>query len=426
MTTKLANPSPSQIRSQRRLARQQREVRRKDKFGIKTSPVASEEVSGMKLKITYDDLDEHQLYAYLGIHKWWDRGADRPLVLGGHSGCGKTSLLGVVFPALKNSDGSDVRIVYCAYTGKATNVLRTKGLEAQTIHSLIYDVEPSLTDPTEMVFVLKNPDAVPYELIVVDEASMVHDSMRRDLESLGIPILYTGDHGQLPPVAGNGNVMENPHFKLEEVHRQALDSGIIKIATDVRKGITVPKGKYGVKSDAVKVGKSKIDDLEFIASHDMVVCYTNATRHVFNESLREYKGFSGRYPQVGESLICKRNNKISGMTNGLILKVVAIREEGGCLIMDGADEVGNNYYGLKVYTNYFDGYEHPKIFGRTTLDIFEFGYCLTGHAVQGSQWDSVCVIEEVMRNQSTDMKRRWMYTVLTRAVKQLTWISRHG
>jgi exodeoxyribonuclease-5 len=426
MTIEQADLTPSQIRYQRRVARREREDRRKAKFDIKTSPVASAVASVMKTKITFEDLDEYQLHAYRGIHDWWDTGARKPLILGGYSGCGKTSLLSVVFPALRNADGSEVGIVYCAYTGKATNVLRTKGLEAQTIHSLIYDAVPSETDPSEIVFILKNPEDIPYELIVVDEASMVHDSMREDLESLGLPVLYTGDHGQLPPVSGDGNVMEVPDYKLEEVHRQALDSGVIKIATDVRKGITVAKGTYGVKGDATKLGKDWANNLEFIAGHDMVVCYTNATRHSFNEALREYKGFSGRYPKVGESLICKRNNKITGMTNGLILEVTAIREEESCLIMDGKDEAGNQYYGLKVYTNYFDGYEHPKIFGRTTLDIFEFGYCLTGHAVQGSQWDSVCVIEEVMRGQSTDMKRRWLYTVLTRAIKRLTWISRHG
>jgi len=419
-------PSPSQIRSQRRLERQQREARRKDKFDIKTSPVASEEVSGMKLKITYDDLDEHQMKSYQGVHSWWDRGARNPLILSGYAGTGKTSLLSVALPSLCNADGSFVRVVFSSYTGKAAQVLKNKGLEAQTVHSLIYDVVPVNGDSSEVEFVLRDASSIPYELIVVDEASMIPKSIRTDLESLGIPLLFVGDGGQLPPIEGTGNIMDTPHYKLEEVHRQALDSGIIRVATDVRRGITVVKGKYGAKGDAVKVGKTHAGDLDFIAKHDMVICYTNATRHSLNEALREYKGFSGRYPQVGESLICRRNNKISGLTNGLILTVVAIREEGGCLIMDGIDEVGNTYYGLKVYTNYFDGYDHPQIFGRTTLDIFEFGYALTCHSCQGSQWDSVCIIEEVMRGQSTDMKRRWMYTAITRAVKQLTWISRHG
>lgn len=426
MTIEQADLIPSQIRSQRRVARREREDRRKTKFDMKTSPVSTAVASVMKTKITFDDLDEYQLKAAAGINSWWDASAVRPLIISGYAGCGKTSLLSVILPMLKNSDGSYLHVVYCSYTGKAANVLKTKGLEAQTIHSLIYDAVPSEEDSSEMVFELKHPSNIAAELIVVDEASMVPQSMRDDLESLGIPILYTGDGGQLPSIDGSGNIMDTPDFILEEVHRQALDSGIIKIATDVRKGITVAKGTYGVKGDAIKLGKDWANNLEFIAGHDMVVCYTNATRHSFNEALREYKGFSGRYPKVGESLICKRNNKITGMTNGLILEVTAIREEESCLIMDGKDEAGNQYYGLKVYTNYFDGYEHPKISGRTTLDIFEFGYCLTGHSCQGSQWDSVCVIEEVMRGQSTDMKRRWLYTVITRAINNLTWISRHG
>lgn len=426
MTIEQVDLTPSQIRSQRRVARRGREDRRKYKFDMKTSPVASAVASVMKTKITFEDLDEYQLHAYRGIHDWWDDGARKSLILNGYAGTGKTSLLSIALPALCNSEGSTVRVVYCSFTGKAAQVLITKGLEAQTIHSLIYDCVPSDEDDDKFEFVLKNPNAVPYDLIVVDEASMVPRDMRDDLESLGIPLLFTGDGGQLPSIDGSGNIMDHADFTLEEVHRQSLDSGIIKIATDVRKGVSVPKGTYGIKGDAVKVGKEKLDDLDFIASHDMVICYTNATRHSFNEALREYKGFKGRYPKVGESLICKRNNKITGMTNGLILEVLAIRLEGNALIMDGKDDADNKYYGLKVYTNYFDGHQHPEIYGRTTLDIFEFGYALTCHSAQGSQWDSVCVIEEKMGNQPTIMKRRWMYTAITRSIKKLTWISRHG
>ena len=293
------NITPSQIRSQRRVARRGREDRRKAKFDMKTSPVASEGVSGMKLKITYDDLDEHQMKSYKVIHRWCDTGARNPLILSGYAGTGKTSLLSVALPSLCNADGSFVRVVFSSYTGKAAQVLKNKGLEAQTVHSLIYDVVPVNGDSSEVEFVLRDASSIPYELIVVDEASMIPKSIRTDLESLGIPLLFVGDGGQLPPIEGTGNIMDTPHYKLEEVHRQALDSGIIRVATDVRRGITVVKGKYGVKGDAVKVGKSHGEDLDFIAKHDMVICYTNATRHSLNEALREYKGFSGRYPQVG-------------------------------------------------------------------------------------------------------------------------------
>ncbi len=425
-TTRLPNVSRSEAR------RRSRERRRKraERLGIdktKTSQAVSQAVSEMKTVITFDDLDKDQLKAYYGIHSWWKTqkeigGVARPLVIAGYAGCGKSALLSVALPALRNPDGSDVRVKYAAYTGKASNVLMSKNLPAQTIHSLIYECVP--IGENEFEFVLKHRDEVEAELIVIDEASMVPDDMKEDLESLRIPILYTGDHGQLPPVKGNGNVMDFPDFKLETPHRQAMDSGIIEVATAIRKREPVKIGSYGINKDCDVVRSSVIDDVDLLASASMVICYTNAKRESLNKMLREYKGYTGRYPNVGEKLICVKNNKMTRMFNGLIVTVKAIEVEGGHLIMDVVDEVGKEYLGIKAFTNYFDGEDHPKIRGKTKLDVFEFAYAITGHKSQGSQWDHVVVIEEQMFRQTMDIKRRWKYTVLTRAIKKLTYITR--
>lgn len=392
----------------------------------KVSQGVSQAVTGMKTTITFDDLDDDQLKAYYGIHQWWRTqkeigGVADPLVIAGYAGCGKSALLSVALPALRNPDGSNVRVKYAAYTGKASNVLMSKDLPAQTIHSLIYECVP--VGENEFIFVLLERDNIEAELIVIDEASMVPEDMKKDLESLGIPILYTGDHGQLPPVKGVGNVMDKPDFKLEKPHRQAMDSGIIQVATAIRNRERVKLGSYGNNKDCEVVRASEIDNVELLASADIVICYTNNKREKLNSLLREYKGYHGRYPEVGEKLICVKNNKLTRMFNGLIVIVKAIRVEGGHLLMDVVDEVGKEYLGIKAFTNYFEGEDHPKIKGKTKYDIFEFAYAITGHKSQGSQWDNVIVVEEQMFNQSMDIKRRWKYTVLTRAVKKLTYIT---
>ena len=380
------------------------------------------------------------------------------IVISGNTG--KSTLISIVIPSLEN-DGKEVRVKYCAYMGKAANVLIMKGLPASTIHSLIYDYvedpRPKLKNqlkhevnssikkklqramkdlnnrigdqkPDEVgkLFIPKHADEIEADLIVVDEASQVPEGMRRDLESLGIPILYTGDHGQLKPVEGEGNIMEDPMFKLETPHRQALNSGIIQMATLVRTGESVDNGIMGVKKDAHKVPRSFINDVKLLVQADMIICYTNKTRASLNSSIREYKGYNGTYPEVGERLICVKNNKLTGLFNGLVLYVKSIRIEYGYLMMNCVDEIGKEYWNLMGCPNYFNGMPHPKLYGGETMDLFEFAYAITGHKSQGSEWEDVVVVEEKQLHTTLEDKRRWLYTALTRASKRLTWISRFG
>ena len=70
------------------------------------------------------------------------------------------------------------------------------------------------------------------KLLVLDEVSMVGPEMARDLLAFGKPILVLGDPGQLPPVKGEGAFnTDEPDVLLTEVHRQAGDSAIIRLAT---------------------------------------------------------------------------------------------------------------------------------------------------------------------------------------------------
>lgn len=422
---RIVKPSKSEQRKAQRKAR--KAAQRKAERAMRLSNKAKVSHSIPKV-ITYDDLDGDQLIAAEGLKDWWRILSEKdvwvmpkPLSIGGYAGTGKSTLLGVMLPLLRQEDGASIRTKYCAYTGKAADVLMKKGLPASTIHALIYNAVPH---GDEVMFILKNAEDVKAELIVVDEASMVPEDMRADLESLGIPILYTGDHGQLPPVKGQGNVMQNPNFKLEQIHRQAEDSGIITVATAVRQGSPLEKGVYGIRGDAEIIGSAAIEDTVLLASADMVICYTNKTRAALNGRLREYKGYKGIMPNIGEKLICVRNNKDMQMFNGLILYVKEIKEEAGIYVMDLVDELGKEFLGIKAFNNYFEGHEHPKIYGKTTLNTFEFAYAITGHKSQGSQWDHVVMVEEKMARQKVDIKRRWKYTVCTRAAKRLTWISR--
>src|SRR5437660_760849 len=114
-----------------------------------------------------------------------------------------------------------------------------------TIHSMIY--KPIEDDDGNVTFVLA-PDtpAADARLIVLDEVSMVDDEIAADVRSYGKKILVIGDPGQLPPVRGQGAfTRRKPDVFLSEIHRQAADSPIIRLATMARKGEAVPPGDYG-------------------------------------------------------------------------------------------------------------------------------------------------------------------------------------
>jgi exodeoxyribonuclease-5 len=153
----------------------------------------------------------------------WYRGKTAPfLTLGGYAGTGKTTLIAYLRQALRQFD-EEARVAFCAYTGKASRVLDMRlkdqkvprrGDSVSTIHSLIYNAE---SDKSGTVTSWKLKDKLEYDLIIVDEASMVDETIWLDLLSFQIPILAVGDHGQLPPINSRFNLMGNPQIRLERI-----------------------------------------------------------------------------------------------------------------------------------------------------------------------------------------------------------------
>src|SRR5262245_37497040 len=197
---------------------------------------------------------------------------------------------------------------FCAFTGKAAHVLRQRGCESTlTIHSLIYKpIKDKKTGDTR--FVLKaRSELDDVRLIVVDEASMVADGLARDLLSFGIPILAVYDLAQLPPVDGVGYFRRgNPDVNLTEIHRQALESPIIRLADQVRRGQPLPlKHRDG---DAVRIVMDGFD--VDISKYDVMLCGTNNYRCRANDGIRFRRGFGNAYPtpQASEIVVCLRND----------------------------------------------------------------------------------------------------------------------
>jgi len=229
-----------------------------------------------------------QAKAITDIKDWFENRTDEQQVFRvfGYAGSGKTTItrhaIGELGLSAMDSAGGQGGVLFAAFTGKAALVMTRKGTPASTIHSLIYRVseatpeevarveteaaelrseivtmsaaerafaterlkrlELRLADIHKPQFVLNEQSLVcDADLVVLDEVSMVGHEMAADLLAFGKPILVLGDPGQLPPIKGEGAFTDaEPDVMLTEVHRQAGDSAIIRLATMARESQPIP------------------------------------------------------------------------------------------------------------------------------------------------------------------------------------------
>lgn len=361
-----------------------------------------------------------------------DEAAPKRLTLGGYAGTGKTTVIKAIVARVGES-----LVSVAAYTGKAVFVLRSKGLTATTVHKLIYQPAERCASCSEFVAICAAnntrrkasqepmcPQAgtkigwarVPKldaKLIVIDEASMLSSRLMQDVESYGIKVLYVGDHGQLEPVGSDPKLMQAPDLRLEKIHRQAEGSSIIRFAHELRRG--APPQYF--RSDAqVRIHHGTPSDL---ARFDVVLCGFNRARVAVNARVRERRGYRGKLPNPGERVICLRNDAGRGLFNGMLATVMSMSDSGRMAVVDDA---GNEYKDLQVQVDQFGRQrtlEPDRDDDETTF--WDYGYCLTVHKSQGSEWPNVCVLEQLSAIWSPS---RWRYTAATRASATITYCNR--
>ena len=345
----------------------------------------------------------------------WLKAGDRPLFrLFGYAGTGKTTLARHV---AENADGA---VVFAAFTGKAAHVMRGKGCtNAGTIHSLIYRMRGE--DETGPSFVLnRESPAAKAAMIVIDECSMVDESIGKDLLSFGKPVLVLGDPAQLPPVAGGGFFTDGePDVMLTEVHRQAADDPIIRLSMVVREGGRIEEGIYGESS----VVSRRAIEPDLVLKADTVLVGRNNTRRAYNGRIRQLLGRAEPTPVAGDTLVCLKNDRKRGLLNGSLWHVDRVRApRKGLLRYTLSPEEGEHGKGRTVVTvnpAYFDGSaEALTPAERRRSDAFDFGYVLTVHKSQGSQWDDVVLFDESFAFR--EHAQRWLYTGITRAARRIT------
>jgi exodeoxyribonuclease-5 len=400
----------------------------------------------------------------------WLANRESPIFrLFGFAGTGKSTLAKYI-GALENERGGYVQ--YASFTGKAAVVMKRKGCaNARTLHSVIYSsheksqnelsrLQGVLSEanrrnaPTgelyDVMLAIKNEedslkqpgfslkpkssalaiwgdeeDSRPVHtisLFVIDECSMVDERLGKDLMSFNIPIIVLGDPAQLPPVAGQGFFTKaSPDALLTEIHRQALGSPIIDMANQVRQGNNLHLGQFGGGCGVVTPGELKAED--WLAA-DQILVGRNLTRKAFNGRCRQLKGFDDILPMPGEKLVCLRNAREEGLLNGSLWE---------CLSAEDINPISDSFKirvrsldgdGAEVETLahkcHFLNVEMPA-FTRMDANEFDYGYALTVHKAQGSQWDNVLLMDEWNQR---DTRQQWLYTGITRAAERITVVRR--
>lgn len=355
-----------------------------------------------------------QSEALAKVRDWLaDPRAPQVFRLFGFAGTGKTTLAKEIATMVRRP------VQYCAYTGKAALVLRSKGCyNAGTIHGLIY--KPEDGPDGKPIFVLNDESPIiGAGLVTVDECSMVGEDVGKDLLSFGKRVLVLGDPAQLPPVKGAGFFTEcAPDYMLTEIHRQAQDNPIVAMSMRVREGQDLELGAYG---DSKVIRRKELESGEVMAA-DQVLCGLNNTRRGLNQRFRTHYGFEEDYPHHGDRLVCLKNDRKRQLYNGglwlaenptatnrFVKMKVRSCDVGGAI---GAVDVD-------VPIEYFHGTEESlPWYVKRNMDAFDFGYALTVHKSQGSQWQHVMVFDESMVFR--EHRARHLYTAITRAAEKIT------
>ena len=397
------------------------------------------------------ELSGQQQRAKQAVDRWMEHGTGEQKVfrLFGYAGTGKTTIA-------RQLAGELSGVKFACFTGKAASVLRSKGCpDATTIHSLVYrprdksrvrllelqekleqlvdkglgeheaanELRSKMSEERESLrqpaFDLNEDSELRgSSLLVLDEVSMVGFRIAHDLLSFEVPILALGDPAQLPPV-GDGGFFTNadPDVLLTEVHRQAEGSPVLHLATLARGGGELPLGQYG-ESAVVVQGSTSLEQVAH--DYDQVICGTNRKRHFLNRGIRNVLGFNSVLPEVGDRLIALRNYHEQDVLNGSQWEVCdsSVEDDDAMALLIKERETGRRAY-VRAHRHFFEGreselspWDHKKALA------FDFGYAVTCHKAQGSQWDRVFIVDE-SQTFGADA-RRWLYTAVTRAAKRVT------
>ena len=379
------------------------------------------------------------------------RNKEKRAVIAGYAGTGKSVTVKFIVDALAQEGiDPDKDVVYTSFTGKAVQRLVDLGNQnASTLHKLLYESVPR----PDGTFFRRVKQVIPYKVVVVDEVSMVSKDLINTLEKHRVFVIYCGDPGQLPPIypeEGDGNsLLQKPDIFFDEIMRQSKDSGIIQLSMLIRE----EKDFSNFASDDVKILPTSAFVGGMFDWGDIMLCATNLTRTRLNAQARMFYGKEGLVGEH-EKIICNKNywdyfseDTENALTNGCIgyldnvfeqsfqlPKYLGLRESNLPIITgEFTTETGDLYSSLcidkKLLTEGTPSLDNKQKYRlsknpRTKHLVpmeFSYGYAITTHKAQGSEWNNVVIWEEQFPY-AKDEHKRWLYTAVTRCSKKCVLI----
>lgn len=338
-------------------------------------------------------------------------------LLTGLPGTGKTTCLrAIVHAAL----ALGWRVGIAAPTGIASkNCARTTDHSAWTVHRLFGWVEGGWRFSNEEGLLHD------YDLLIADESSMLSLDLLHTICN-GVEnftrIMLTGDPEQLPSVSPGAPFRDAIRSSIErvhlvDVHRQAAQSGIIRMAHDISKGALKSLSAYGPEVTHTQVTSASVakgllmrglpkahtlDLAEFQILTPTNVGEMGTTKlnkelsSELNPGQRTWLGYKGY--KEGDKILVTRNDYQAGVFNG----------ELGTLIGLGSEDAMLDIFGAPQTTT----------LSRTSLtEDVDLGYAITIHKSQGSEFDRVVLaldpgfVKHLFKN--------LLYTAVTRAKGRL-------
>lgn len=422
-------------------------------------------------------------------------------ILRGYAGTGKTTLVKTL---VKTLPYIGMRYVLMAPTGRAAKVLSSyTGQGASTIHRRIYQ---AMTYPDGSIRIARAENKFKNALFIVDEASMIGEqkefggsSLLDDLLSYvfsgeNCRLLLIGDTAQLPPVGSN----ESPAldceylksefpitaatYELTEVKRQALESGILYNATDVRQLLSQNLYEYSLPifhlqgfDDIQKIEPETFEEMLHNAFANMsdneavIICKSNKRANMFNQAIRgRILNIEGEIA-TGDKLMVVKNNyywtegnpDINFIANGDMAEIRKIKHFDEMYGFRFADvelsftdypEAPNVEAKILLDTLYSNSpslteEENKRLFAAIEEDYMDipnrrerykemrknpwfnalqvkFAYALTCHKTQGGQWSNVFIDSSLNLKETLEVEDlRWLYTALTRAQERVYFVN---
>jgi exodeoxyribonuclease-5 len=287
-----------------------------------------------------------------------------------------------------------------------------------------------------------------YSLIVVDEISMLPSDLWELLLRHKKHIIALGDPFQIPPIdkKADNHVLDHPHIFLDQIMRHAEESEIIRLTMAIREGRPIDYFK-GSEVQVLRPGEV-VEGMYHWA--DQIITATNKRRDEVNRFMRAAAG-RGSEPEIGDKIIALKNcwdvvdeSEENALVNGTIgrlgeftfgkqafpiygvpdvpvLYSRIITEEDGTF-----NNVIIDHQALRDGKPFLTSEQAYKVWKNPLSKAlepiwFDYGYAITGHKAQGSQWDKVLVLEETFPFEKVE-HARWLYTSCTRAAEKLVLV----